>query len=159
MLSENLLEISLFGILVRQISDTILQQHLFHAVTSVFSLCTVRSFASREMIVESTPAGTRSCCWVKPSEALWSEEHILSIYFGPVTSIDSEIEEALELEDKLRATRDETELEKRLREKGLVERASQSTWTTIGRCIEGLTLIAEIGVPEDLRDQVIYLPL
>lgn len=30
---------------------------------------------------------------------------------------------------------------------------------TIGRCIEDLTLIAKIAVPEDLQDHVVYLPL
>ena len=30
---------------------------------------------------------------------------------------------------------------------------------TIGRCVEDLGLIAKIAEPEDLQDQVIYLPL
>jgi uncharacterized protein (DUF433 family) len=45
----------------------------------------------------------------------------LAYYWDHKDEIDSEIEEALELEERLRAERDETELEKRLRAKGLIE--------------------------------------
>ena len=56
-----------------------------------------------------------------PHLSLGQIHSALAYYWDHKEAIDSEIEEALELEDSLRAKRDETDLEKRLREKGLVE--------------------------------------
>jgi hypothetical protein len=42
---------------------------------------------------------------------------------------------------------------------GVLDRAGELGRVSIGRCVEDLELIAKVGEPVDLMDQVVFLPL